>query len=258
MADLWDCFGSLSDASPETSRLGTGKEPTGQQTVDVLSSGSDDEKLAQSTAYIASCVRTRRLPLPTSIEPKKRKKESPEDHEEPVNAKSLRRPMTKAISRSLSAPMRREPTKIRERRRPEPTLDPRSSNLLHRINALKGDLIRQFDEDVPAQCDAPAPEAVKPVCSPPRTNAHSPPRDAGEEDRLMLTVECQQGRKRMRMKRLDPFSKLFESFERVAREEGWLDSGALRFVFDGETVAGTLSPRDLDLEGDEVIEAYPL
>lgn len=63
------------------------------------------------------------------------------------------------------------------------------------------------------------PEAVKPVCSPPRTNAHSPPRDAGEEDRLMLTVECQQGRKRMRMKRLDPFSKLFESFERVAREE---------------------------------------
>lgn len=63
------------------------------------------------------------------------------------------------------------------------------------------------------------PEAVKPVCSPPRTNAHSPPRDASEEDRLMLTVECQQGRKRMRMKRLDPFSKLFESFERVAREE---------------------------------------
>lgn len=40
--------------------------------------------------------------------------------------------------------------------------------------------------------------------------------------------------------------------------QGWLDSGALRFVFDGETVAGTLSPRDLDLEGDEVIEAYPL
>lgn len=63
------------------------------------------------------------------------------------------------------------------------------------------------------------PEDAKPTCSRPVAAAQSPPHEADDDDRLTLTVECQQGRKRMRMTRLDPFSKLFEAFSRLAREE---------------------------------------
>ncbi|PSC73595.1 peptidase carboxypeptidase A [Micractinium conductrix] len=84
-----------------------------------------------------------------------------------------------------------------------------------------------------------------------------PPPPAGDGDRISLRLRSSKGDKLMRMRRGDPFGKLFEAFSAWATGEGWLPAGGapgLRFVFDGDKLSPGETPEGLDLEGDEIIE----
>ena len=54
-----------------------------------------------------------------------------------------------------------------------------------------------------------------------------------------------------------PLSRAFAAFEERARAKGWLSGGdALRFVFDGETLAGAATPGGMDMDDGDVVDVW--
>ncbi|KAL4425108.1 hypothetical protein ABPG77_008213 [Micractinium sp. CCAP 211/92] len=80
-----------------------------------------------------------------------------------------------------------------------------------------------------------------------------------EGDRVLLKLRSSRGEKEMRMRRGDPFSKLFVSYRSWAAAQGHIPSEGhpgLRFVFDGDRLGEEETPEGLDLEGGEIIEVH--
>ncbi|EFN56709.1 hypothetical protein CHLNCDRAFT_144092 [Chlorella variabilis] len=82
---------------------------------------------------------------------------------------------------------------------------------------------------------------------------------AADEGRISLKLRsAHAGEKVMRMRREDPFSKLFAAYRSWAAEAGHISSAdaALRFLFDGDQLGPGQTPASLELEGDECIDVY--
>jgi hypothetical protein len=76
-----------------------------------------------------------------------------------------------------------------------------------------------------------------------------------EEPKLELVFQAQ-GRDdvTVRVTRTQPLQHAMDKFSAYAEEQGW--GRVLRFMFDGEALAGGDTPEDLDLDGGEKVDVY--
>jgi len=82
---------------------------------------------------------------------------------------------------------------------------------------------------------------------------------AGDGDgagrKIQLKLRCKPGTVLLKVAYQEGFTKMFDEFKEEAKKKGWLTGDeTLRFVFDGDVLAGKDTAEGLDLDGDEVIE----
>jgi hypothetical protein len=77
--------------------------------------------------------------------------------------------------------------------------------------------------------------------------------DGGRE--IQLKLRCKPGTILLKVAYQEGFNKMFDDFKEEAKKKGWLTGDeTLKFVFDGDVLAGKVTAEGLDLDGDEVIE----
>lgn len=73
--------------------------------------------------------------------------------------------------------------------------------------------------------------------------------------KIQLKLRCKPGTILIKVGYKEGFAKMFDEFEEEAKKKGWMTGGeTLKFVFDGDVLAGKDTAEGLDLDGDEVIE----
>ena len=78
-----------------------------------------------------------------------------------------------------------------------------------------------------------------------------------EEVKVVLKLQCSHGTLNLRTRTQTAMRNLFEAYKAQAKQRGWIsDTQApnVKFMFEGETLAGNETADSLDLEGDEIIE----
>ena len=78
-----------------------------------------------------------------------------------------------------------------------------------------------------------------------------------EEVKVVLKLQCSHGTLNLRTRTQTAMRNLFEAYKAQAKQKGWISdiqAPNIKFMFEGETLAGNETAESLDLEGDEIIE----
>ena len=81
--------------------------------------------------------------------------------------------------------------------------------------------------------------------------------DAADNGKVVLMLQCKEGKMPMRISKQKALSKLFEPFKQHAIQKGWLPNakaGAVKFMFDGDKIGGSETAEGLDCDNDDIIE----
>lgn len=81
------------------------------------------------------------------------------------------------------------------------------------------------------------------------------PAGGPEEPKLELVFQAQgHDDVTVRVTRTQPLQQAMDKFSAYAEQEGW--GRVLKFMFDGEALAGADTPEDYDLDGGEKVDVY--
>lgn len=106
---------------------------------------------------------------------------------------------------------------------------------------------------------------VQPAANRPQNSASDSETDKASDDeeepeeevKVVLKLQCSLGTLNLRTRTQTAMRNLFEAYKTQAKQKGWIsDTQApnIKFMFEGETLAGNETAESLDLEGDEIIE----
>lgn len=78
----------------------------------------------------------------------------------------------------------------------------------------------------------------------------------GQQDKLPLVFQAQGHDRKatVKVQRNAPLSQGMERFAQHAAEQGW--GRVVKYMFDGDVIAGNETPEDYGMEEDEVIDVY--
>lgn len=141
-----------------------------------------------------------------------------------------------------------------QRRRSAVVQDPETQRLLEANRRAMEQLERAAKEDpidLLSSESEPEAEAESPRSESPASSA------ADDAERVELTCRsAAHGDVIFRLRRTDPYNKLFSAFHRHATEQAWTTPGAaIAFRFEGERLRGNETPKSLENDDGDIIDA---